>query len=207
MRRIIYVTCPHCGKVLDQHHDFGGDKYIAIGSPIQECPYCHQTFRYTEGKEWINLTQAERNMYLSYRGKKTFVPVPALYLLWLILLGLSIGLTVAQGASDIWYLWVITGVLTIVCFIAPFVAYKRKTSHKSLKYDGLIMSSLKRCMNPEHLKLLDDCGLEIYDISQDELEANGLDSKVNEAIRIRPKSSNKKTNVKKNKKKTITLVK
>lgn len=207
MHRIIYITCPYCKKMLGGHHDVGERNYIAIGSPIQICPHCHQPFRYSEGKEWINLTQEERNMYLSYRGKGSFIPLPALYLLWLILLGLSIGLTVTQGASGIWYLWVVVGVLTVICFILPFVLHKRRTSHKSLKYDELIMSSLKRCMNPEHLKLLDDCGLEIYDISQEELDANGLDSNVNKVIHVRPETSNKKTSVKKDKKNTITLIK
>lgn len=210
VHRTTVLNCPHCGKQLLSRYDNGGIKYTYINNPFEICPHCGKTYVLSEAKEWINLTQEERDNYLSFRGSA----YPNNNSMFGAFAALDIALIIASiacSATGAWHgMWIPASILFVILFFYIFTKKRkinRMMKNKSYLYDDLIKQSISRCNEPDHIIALVNFGFKIIPLSAEELKANNIPY-FNDYINkiLAKKETNKEIKHKKNTKHDINTI-
>ena len=176
-----YKKCPHCGR---RYATEAWQSYIFIDSPFKKCMFCGKPFIDSETKEWITMTQSERNAYLK-GGEENDGGMKG-FLLLLLYLGFTIALIVATIAllgEENTFIAVIFKI-GLVLFDAVLVYFDYKEIVKYIEgcknfkvkgYDSNVKISLCRTLNYQYLENLQKAGFSINLLNEEEAKANDME--------------------------------
>lgn len=168
--------CPYCETPYELN---GKYKHSYIASPFIRCSHCHKEFLDEECHEWLTLSPEERERYLA-EWKMNLSPLKGiLFGLFLMIVGVLFLLLTLLHFPFSW-IYVLTGILLLFFGMGLFFPQIVNLDHiHNHVYSKEILSSLNRCKSPVYIKkLLSIKGTNLYKISQEDIDANHIQSLV-----------------------------
>lgn len=146
-RNYIKKKCPYCQKVISREFYYGSEREL-YGCPLQQCPFCNQTY---VDAEWKELAREDYEANVITIPKAVLSCWPGV-LLFAILFSVAIYLFVEEGMSKVFLGPLALSLLLLILFvILPTRAAYRRKEEVQKSYDAEWEASSKRLSDPHYV--------------------------------------------------------